>query len=189
MAIAEDLTIFEQQLKELITRYEQYFVGLEKREPLPLLVSCEKLVRRYANVPINNTMYKHKYTMLVARLNTYREHWNRILRLIEEGKYSRDRFIRDLHLRQKDKKPAHHEEAHEEHHKPHHDPELDRIFHELREARKACHLPIDKLSIEMVAATIEKSKAALQARLGSTNLVFRVVVEDGKPKIKASQRK
>jgi hypothetical protein len=186
MAIAEDLTILEQQLKDLIIRYEQYFVGLEKREPLLLLASIEKLVRRYANVPINNTMYKHKYTMLVARLNTYREHWNRILRLIEEGKYSRDRFIRDLHLRQNDKAPAHHEE----HPKQQlHVPELDRIFFELREARKACHLPVGNLSIEMVSATIEKSKAALVARLGTTDLVFRVVVEDGKPKIKASQRK
>ena len=189
MALAEDLTILESQLKELITRYEQYFVGLEKREPLQLLGSVEKIVRRHANVPINNTMYKHKYTMLVARLNTYREHWNRILRLIEDGKYSRDRFIRDLHLRQKDKKPAHHAEGHEEHHKPPHDPEVDRIFHELREARKACHLPVDKLSIELVESTLEKSKAALVARLGTTDLVFRVVVEDGKPKIKASQRK
>lgn len=189
MAVAEDLTKLEHQLKDLITRYEQYFVGLEKREPLPLLAEIEKMVRSYANVPINNTMYKHKYTMLVARLNTYREHWNRILRLIEEGKYSRDRFIRDLHLRQKDKKPAHHEQGLEEQHHPHHDPELDRIFHELREARKSCHMPVDKLSRELVAATIEKSKAALAARLGTDDLVFRVVVEEGKPKIKASLRK
>jgi hypothetical protein len=185
MAVAEDLTKLEHQLKELITRYEQYFVGLEKREPLPLVAEVEKMVRRYANVPINNTMYKHKYTMLVARLNTYREHWNRILRLIEEGRYSRDRFIRDLHLRQNTKKPAHHEETP----KPHHDPDLDRIFYELREARKACHLPVEKLSRELVAATIEKSRAALVARLGTDDLVFRVVVEDGKPKIKASLRK
>lgn len=186
MAIAEDLTILEHELKELITRYEQYFLGLEKREPLPLLGSVEKMVRRYAHVPITNTMYKYKYNMLVARLNTYREHWNRILRLIEEGKYSRDRFIRDLHLRQKGKEPVSREEGP----KPlAYDPELDRIFIELREARKACNMPVDKLSIELVAATIEKSKAALAARLGSANLVFRVVVEDGKPKIKASQRK
>ena len=124
--------------------------------------------------------------MLVARLNSYREHWNRILRLIEEGRYSRERFIRDLHLRQKAKGSFHHEE----HPKPQpHDPEVDRIYFELREARKACHLPVNKLSVEMVAATIEKNKAALVARLGTTDLVFRVVVEDGKPKIKASQRK
>ena len=186
MAVAEDLTKLEHQLKELITRYEQYFVGLEKREPLPLLADVEKMARRYANVPINNTMYKHKYTMLVARLNTYREHWNRILRLIEEGKYSRDRFIRDLHLRQR-ATVVHTREEHVQH--PHHDTELDRIFYELRDARKACHLPVEKLSRELVAATIEKSKAALIARLGSADLVFRVVVEDGKPKIKASLRK
>ena len=186
MAIAEDLTILEHQLKELITRYEQYFVGLEKREPLPLLGSVEKVVHRYANVPINNTMHKYKYTMLVARLNTYREHWNRILRLIEDGKYFRDRFIRDLHLRHKDKGTVLHEEQPKQ---PAHDPDLDRIFFELREARKACHLPVDKLSIEMVAATIEKSRAALIARLGTADLIFRVVVENGKPKIKASQRK
>jgi hypothetical protein len=124
--------------------------------------------------------------MLVARFNTYREHWNRTLRLIEEGKYSRDRFIRDLHLRQKNKKNVFHGEDP----KPQpHDPEVDRIFFELCEARKLCHLPVDKLSISQVAATIEKNKAALVARLGTTDLVFRVVVEDGKPKIKASQRK
>lgn len=189
MAVAEDLTILERQLKELVTRYEQYFVGLEKREPLPLLTDVEKMVRRYANTPINNTMFKHKYTMLVARLNTYREHWNRILRLIEEGKYSRDRFIRDLHLRQKDKKTGHHEEVLAEEHHPHHNSELDRIFNELREARKACHMPVEKLSRDLVAATIEKSRASLVARLGTDDLVFRVVVEDGKPKIKASLRK
>src|SRR5664279_5532560 len=131
MAIAEDLIILEQQLKDLIIRYEHYFVGLEKREPLLLMSSVQKLVRRYANVPINNTMYKHKYTMLVARLNTYREHWNRILRLIEEGKYSRDRFIRDLHLRQKGNGPVHHDEQPKQ--QPH-DQELDRVFFELREA-------------------------------------------------------
>ncbi len=186
MAIAEDLNILENELKELITRYEQYFVGLEKREPLQLMNAVDRMVRRYNGVPINNTMYKHKYNMLVARLNTYREHWNRILRQIEEGKYSRDRFIHDLHQRQKHNGNGKHEEQHKT---PPVDPELDRIYIELREARKACNMPVDKLSIEMVAATLEKNKAALAAKLGTSNVIFRVVVEDGKPKIKASPRK
>ena len=188
MAIAEDLVQLEHHLKELITRYEQYFVGLEKREPLPLLADVEKMVRRYANVPINNTMYKHKYTMLVARLNTYREHWNRVLRLIDEGKYSRDRFIRDLRQKQKSVSRGT-REYEEEPLVPHHDKELERVYYELREARKACHLPIETLTRELVAATIEKSKASIIARLGSDDLVFRVVIENGKPKIKASLRK
>ena len=186
MALVEDLTHLEQQLATLIIRYEQYFIGLEKREPLQLLADVEKLVRRYANTAINNTMYKHKYTMLTAKLNTYREHWNRILRLIEEGKYSRDRFIRDMHLRQRSTGKSLPKEAAQQ---PTQDKELERVFNELREARKACHLPVEKLTREMVAATIEKSKPALVARLGTDDLTFRVVVEDGKPKLKASHRK
>jgi len=186
MAIVDDLTLLERQLAALITRYEQHFIGLEKREPLQLLAEVEMLVRRYANTAINNTMYKHKYTMLTARFNTYREHWNRILRLIEEGKYSRDRFISDMHQRQRSNgKPLPKETVQH----PQQDLELERVYNELREARRSCHLSVEKLTREMVAATIEKSKPALAARLGTEDLTFRVVVENGKPKIKASQRK
>jgi len=185
MAIADDIILLDQKLNELISRYEKYFIGLEKREPLQLLGEVEKLVRRYSGVPINNTMYKHRITMLVARLNTYREHWNRILKLMEEGRYSRDRFISDLHLRQKNKpgsvEPNITQASAEA--------DIDRIVHEFREARKACNLPGDKITRELIAATIEKQRPALAAKLGTENFVFRVVVEDGKPKLKAGRRK
>lgn len=185
MAIAEDVILLEQKLSELISKYEQYFIGLEKREPLPLLADVEKLVRRYTGTKINNTMYKHRFTMMVARLNTYREHWNRILKLMEEGRYLRDRFISDLHLRQKDKpdknlsvlSPA---SA---------DQDLDRLVNEFREARIACRLPVDKITRELLAATIEKQKPALIAKLGTEKIAFRVVIEEGKPKLKAGLRK
>lgn len=186
MAITEDLPLLEQQLAALITRYEQYFIGLEKREPLQLLADVEKLVRRYVGTPINNTMYKHRFNMLVARFNTYREHWSRTLRLIEEGKYSRDRFISDLHRRQQGER---HGRAAQQGAEPGKNIELDRIFMELCEARQACNMPVEKLTREKVAATIEKTRPALAAQLGSEDLVFRVVVENGKPKIKARVRK
>lgn len=185
MAIAEDILKLDQQLKELICKYEQYFIGLEKREPLILLSEVEKLVRRYTGVPINNTMYKHRFTMLVARLNTYREHWNRILKLMEDGKYSRDRFIRDLHGRQQSQPQdnaaadAHQETSHE----------LDRILREFHQARTACNLPTSTITRALIAETIEKQKPLLAAKLGSEDLVFRVVVENGKPKLKAGLRK
>lgn len=189
MAIAEDLMQLERSLGDLIIRYEQYFIGLEKREPLQLLADVEKLVRRYTGIPITNTMYKHKYTMMVARLNSYREHWNRILRLIEEGKYSRDRFIRDLHQRQQAAPSRSGTQLQGAGAERSHDPDLDRIYQEYREARKLCNLPVNNLTPEQVSAAINKKKPGLAARLGTEDLVFRVVVEDGKPKIKASQRK
>ena len=184
MAITEDLTQLERQLGELVTRYEQYFIGLEKREPLQLLGTVEKLVRLHSTTPITNTMYKHKYQMLVARFSTYREHWNRVLRLIDEGKYHRDRFISDLHRRQRDTGVKTRRESGD----PSRDNELERIYNEYCEARQACNLPVDNLSPEMVVKAIEKSKPLLAARLGSDDLTFRVVVEYGKPKIKARLR-
>lgn len=190
MAIAEDLILLERLLEDLIIRYEQYFIGLEKREPLQLLSDVEKMVRRYTGTPIANTMYKHKYTMMVARLNSYREHWNRVLRLIEEGRYSRDRFIRDLHQRQNAAGPrVENPPQHGGTGQQAHDIDLDRIYHEYREARRSCNLPVDNLSPELLSAAIKKKKPGLVARLGTEELVFRVVVENGKPKIKASHRK
>ncbi len=185
MAIADDIILLDNKLNELIIKYEQYFIGLEKREPLQLLGEVEKLVRRHTGTPINNTMYKHRFTMLVARLVTYREHWNRILKLMEEGRYSRDRFITDLHLSQKnmpEKRQSGSPPAAV-------DTELDRLVHEFRDARKACNLPADKVSRELIAATIAKQRPALAAKLGTEDIAFRVVIEDGKPKLKAGLRK
>jgi hypothetical protein len=187
VALVEDLAQLERMLGDLVTRYEQYFIGLEKREPIQLLADVEKLVRRHAGTPINNTMYKHRFNAQVARLNTYREHWNRILRLIEDGKYSRDRFIRDL--RQRQHGCLGRVRSDEDAVKPSREAELDRVYQELREARRSCHLPVDKLTREMVAATLQKHKPALVARLGTDDLTYRVVIENGKPKIKASLRK
>lgn len=184
MAIAEDLVLLEQQLQNLIKTYEQYFIGLEKREPLQLLGEVEKLIRRYASIVITNTMHKHKYNMLTARFNTYREHWNRTLKLMEEGKYSRDRFINNL--RHKQSASGAKSRKAEQHGK---DNEVERLFNEFVDARKTCNLAVDKLTREQVQASIDKVKPALVSKYGHDNLSFRVVVEDGKPKIKASVKK
>jgi hypothetical protein len=188
MALVDDLQLLEKKLSELITRYDQYFIGFEKREPLPLLDEVQKLVKRYANTPINNTMYKHKYTMLVARFNTYREYWHRILKMIEEGRYSRDKFISDLHQRQRGivQKPSSDKMPES---RPQSDLELDRLLLELRNARQECNLPTETITRELIAATIEKQKPLLAEKLGTENISFRVVVEDGKPKLKAGIRK
>ena len=184
MSLVEELSYLEGQLSALIIKYEQYFTGLEKRPPLQLLNEVEHMARKYANTPMGNTELKHKFTMLLARLNTYRERWNRILRLIEDGKYSRDKFNADLRYgkgsgdRNEQKAPVAQETG-----------DLDRLFNEFREARKSCDLPFESLTKEMVAATIEKSKPALASKLGTDNISFRIVVENGKPKIKATSRK
>ena len=183
MGAAEDIALFEQNLNELIIKYEQYFLGLEKREPLLLLAEVERAARKYQGVQIINTMLKFKYNSLVARLNSYKQYWARIIRLIEEGKYSRDRFKMEMHLKQKDaESPA------KQHGSPSEsriDPEVQRLYQHYIEARKACGLPVGNISPEMIAAAIEKQKPAIISKYHCSKVEFTVVVENGTPKIKA----
>src|SRR4051812_2975950 len=97
----DDVQLFDQFLNDLIVKYEQYFLGLEKREPLQLREQVARLARKYQPIQITNTMYRFRYNTLIARFSTYQQHWNRILRLMEEGKYSRDKFKMEMHEKQR----------------------------------------------------------------------------------------
>ena len=184
MGVSEDVALFEQGLNELIVKYEQYFIGIEKREPLRLLKEVEGLGKKYFNVQIVNTMLKFKYNSTLARLNSYKQYWNRINTQIEEGKYSRDRFRMELHQRNRNGgQPGKEEQALAAEKSP--DLEVETIFHRFIEARKACHLPISNITHELIAAAIEKQKPMIINKFKCSGVEFKVVIEEGMPKIKA----
>lgn len=177
MGIPEDIALFEQHLNELVIKYEQYFLGLEKREPLKLLENVEKSARKYTNVNIVNTMLKFKYNSVVARLNSYKLYWARINRLIEDGKYSRDRFKMEMHQMKGHAKPSEPERAG--------NPEVEKVYQQYMEARKACRLPVDNITPDMIATAIERQKPAIANKYRCDKIEFKVVIEEGIPKIKA----
>ena len=180
MGVAEDLDQFEQLLSELIIKYEQYFLGIEKREPLRLFSQVERLSQRFISGGITNSMQRFRYNCLVARFTTYRQYWSRIVRLIEEGKYSRDRFKMKIHERDRNLEPAPQPEPE----KPV-EREIDRVYQQYLEARVACNLSTDGISPEMIAAAIDKQRPLILERFHCKEVEFRVVIEEGKPKIKA----
>ena len=177
MGMAEDIDAFEHKLGELIIKYEQYFLGVERREPLKLLAEVERAARTYQNVYIVNTMLKFKYNTTVARLVSYKQHWQRTLRLMEEGKYSRDRFKMELHQQQGravPKEPAQKEPG-----------EIDTLYQAYIAARRECNLPVKNVTPDMIAAVVEKQKPAIKEKYRCAAVEFRVVIEGGQPKIKA----
>jgi hypothetical protein len=182
MGIPEDIARLEQDLRELIIRYEQYFCGTEKREPLQLLDEVERSARRYQNATINNSMYKFKYNSLVATLCVHRQKWNRTNRLIEEGKYTRDRFRMTLHQRSGAKESASPAASAPEN-------VLDRIYRDFLAARKQCNLPVEGLSREKVTAAIERQKPAIMEKYHCSDVEFAVVIEGGTPRLKARPKK
>jgi hypothetical protein len=184
MGVNEDIALFEQGLSELIIKYEQYFIGIEKREPQKLLKEVESLGRKYQPSQIVNTMLKFKFNSTVARLNSYKQYWNRINQLIEDGKYSRDRFKMELHQKSRDSgQPEKEEQAKPGEKSP--DLEVDSIYHKFIEARKACHLPVSNITHDLIAAAIEKQKPQIINKFKCSGVEFKVVIEEGVPKIKA----
>ncbi len=185
MGIPEDIVLCEQSVNELVIKYEQYFLGLEKREPLTLLKEVESLARKYQGYQIVNTMMKFKYNSAISRLNSYKQYWNRITRLIEEGKYSRDRFKMEMHLKDKlpERSPKDRPRPVEE--KIVGNAEIESLYRTYIEARQICHLPTDNITREMIAASIGKQKPVIMEKYKCRGVEFKVVIEEGTPKIKA----
>lgn len=173
MGIPEDVELFERSLKELIIKYEQYFLGIEKREPQKLLQEVERLSRRYTAAAVTNTMLLFRYNSLKSRLASYRQYWSRTNRLIEEGRYSRDRFKMEMHQSGgllPEEKPV--------------ESDTDKVYRQFLEACGTCKLPTGGLTREKIAATLDKYRGALPEKYRDREVEFRVVIEDGKPKIK-----
>jgi hypothetical protein len=180
MGIQEDIIFLEEKISELVVRYEQYFLGMEKREPLKLCEDVERFIRRYNTSTIFNTMHKFKFNTLVGKFNSYKQYWTRTTRLIEEGKYSRDKFKMARHLQEGGIKPPAERPAGE--------PDrgsLETVYQNYLEARRSCNLPTENISRENLFAVIEKQREQLKHKHRCADVEFRVVVENGAPKLKA----
>lgn len=85
-----DVESLERKLNELRALYDNYFAGLEKREPMRQREDFTRSLRDLA-VEKRTTQLAFRYTNLRARYATFEAHWNRICKQIEEGTYKRDK--------------------------------------------------------------------------------------------------
>jgi hypothetical protein len=69
--------------------YEQYFMGIEKLEPLVPRKDVDRRIHVLRKEQIRNTALRFRFQMIVQRYNTYQTHWQRICREIENGTYKR----------------------------------------------------------------------------------------------------
>jgi len=184
MGIQEDLTFLEERINELVIKYEQYFLGLEKREPVKLFEDVDRFIRRYNTSTIFNTMYKHKFHTLSAKFNSYKQYWTRTNRLIEEGKYSRDRFKMERHLAEAAPRPPAERTAGKAD-----TSSLETVYQNYLEARRKCNLATENISREQMFSVIEKQREVLKNKHRCNDVEFRVVIEDGAPKLKARPAK
>lgn len=174
--VESDLHLLDVKIKQARNEYEQYFLGTRPREPQQLRGEVRKMITYYANVPIPNTAQRFRFNNLQARFFSLRRYWDNTLRKIEAGTYQRDVF--KANLRRPPAAPvlprASTPKA----------PEPD-LFSEYLAARERCGQSTD-LDRERVVAQIARQREAILARTGCREVRFRVVVEEGRAKLKAT---
>lgn len=178
-----DLDELQQQLRELEIHYEQYFAGVEKREPLRDRTDLARKLRSYTNRRIVWTDLKFRYQGLAQRFNSYCNYWDRILRLIDEGKYHRHTTkLQSPSAPPSATRPLSSEKSSDS-------DELLRLHAELRNARQSCGLSGDAPSKAKLAEFLATQREKIRSRYGDQPVEFKVDISDGKPSIKVSRKK
>ena len=162
------------ELRELEVAYERYFSGEEKREPLRQRTMLEKKIRTLSIRRIIRTDDRFKFETLAGRYHTYATHWNRIQRLIDEGKFER-------HLSRNGKQAT---SADANRSAPSTE-KSEKLYNDLLQAHQDCALSTPPPDRGRFNAFLERQKENIQQRYGKRNVEFSVVVENGKPKLRA----
>lgn len=85
IAIAE----LETRVDRLRALYEQYFLGIERLEPLIARKDVDRRIWQLKREKIRNTAKRFKLQTIIQRYNTLQQYWQRICREIERGTYRR----------------------------------------------------------------------------------------------------
>jgi len=182
VTMEEDLLLLDKKVMQLKLDYEQYFLGSRPREPVLMRADVQKQIVRHSNTPIQNTALRFKFNSINSRFQAYKRQWDSVLRQIDAGTYKRHVFKANLHDRMR--------EAGSDV-----DPQstgraggagAPSLFDSYQEAARACGQNVSGLTPEKLDSVIRKQEAALRKQLGCEKVQFRVVVESGKVKLKAS---
>lgn len=188
----EDIEQLDAKMIKLKIEYEQYFARILKREPLKLREDVDRIVRRYSGMPINNTGIKFKYQTLVAKYNSYKQHWKRVLRRIEEGTYVRRAETSGPTLLQPKPPPV--SSASTNGARPGAgngdiDGDLKNVFDKFVATKKQCNESTSGISFDSMKKTLEAQKRKLATERGIKNVDLKVYVKDGKARIALTPKK
>ncbi|MDT8440053.1 MAG: hypothetical protein RQ723_00155 [Desulfuromonadales bacterium] len=172
--ITELLNRLEEDLKALEISYEQYFLGIEKRAPDLQRQKLERLFRQMLTKYIPQTDLKFRLRGLTSRFHSYAGYWDRILRLIDEGRYERhvSRLKRAVPASPAAAAAAAGSTA---------DP-LDDLYRKIAAAHESCSLKVP--SRQQVADFIARQQGMLGEKFAGRQVEFDVVVDGARPKIK-----
>jgi hypothetical protein len=188
--LGAQLDEIEQKMFLLKINYEKYFSGLERIEPLRDREELRRGMRDLLDQPIRNSIQRFRYQTLKSRFQSLELYWQRNLTLMERGIHPKMRFKADLKEKVREEEPealsAEQIEVLQERHERQEREEraYKLVYDKYLEARKQCGQSVD-LSFDAVRDALKKQVRTIKSTYNCESVKFRVVVEDGKAKLKA----
>jgi hypothetical protein len=174
-----ELQLIEKGLRDLISTYEQYFMGIDKFEPARERQLLTYRLRRMTNSYIPQADLRFRLQGLASRMQSYAAYWDRILRQIEEGRYIRQRshLQRGARFRPEEPPAARPPDPATQH---------ERAYHDLVEAYTSCEMePPARAQFEVF---LRRQSTTIREQFGNRPIDLIVVVKDGKPKLRVRAR-
>ncbi len=178
------IKMLEIKMNQLKLDYDKYFLGTRPTEPAMLRAEVQKLYVKWSNTRITNTALRFKFSSLNGRYQSFKRRWDDTLRRIDAGTYDRHLFKADLHDRERGvgvDAPNGGKAA-----KPKTTATAQELFETYRDALIATGQDASKVSPAKLQAAIRKQEAAMKKKLGCERVEFKVVVSDGKVRLKAA---
>jgi hypothetical protein len=184
----------ETELAALKQQYDLFFQGGRRGEPIKERKELEGRILSLSRRSIVNSSDQLRFGNLQGKYWSFVNLWARIVRDLEEGRLRRDKTGALTRVGAAPSGPATpaapaaapkpatgvpgpFDVAH-----------IDRAAQELLEARRSCGLGGDPSELASLRETLQSRAKEISASSGGKKVEFRVTVEEGKPKVKATLR-
>ncbi|MDH3258525.1 MAG: hypothetical protein OEM19_03575 [Deltaproteobacteria bacterium] len=167
-----ELEHLELLIEDLKRKYDLFFQGLLRVEPSKEKKALEMKLRTMGQRNIPNTSDQFKFNTIQARFHSYQNMWSRIVTAIEEGRIERDSGGR----------VAFHS------HGPVDEDNMNKAFIDFLNAKKDLNQPADGIEFSSFRKKLFDRATDMTEKGDCERVEFKVVVEDGKAKIKAIKK-
>jgi hypothetical protein len=189
----EELDKLEEDIRRLKNKYDQFFTGIVKIPPSFDRHQVEGSIHEISRQKMRDNTRRFRFNTILARYNQYREMWGRKMREREEGPLDYRR--RQAAMTAPSEKHAHMPPPPPRVTSPPRDPyvkmtpgangeQIRRLYEEIELENSRLGRP-PNVSLEQLAAMVQKQSAIVREKYHVNTVAFRVETIDGKVKLKA----
>jgi hypothetical protein len=172
MHIQSLLQLLESEIEELKKKYDLFFQGILRVEPMKERNLLEQQIRRIGQRSIPITTDKFKFETLRSRFYSYNTMWARVITMIEEGRMHRDSRGKVSF----------------DSSGPIDEDNLNKTFLDYLNAKKELEEEYDRVEFSSFKEKLLDKAHEIQKKSGCQKVEFQVVIEDGKTKLKAVKK-